>query len=70
MEFFFWNFLIEFYRWLDKDEDDGKIERDLTPVDKDGAASLPLVRYMAAVTTGKKIQENSKKNRNFFTEFS
>ena len=41
-------------RWLDSNEDDGKIERELTAQDSDGVASTQLVRYKVSVTTGKK----------------
>jgi hypothetical protein len=45
-----WYFLCG--RWLDKSEDDGKIEREIDASDADGVASQPLVRYKVAVTTG------------------
>jgi hypothetical protein len=45
-----WYFLCG--KWLDKSEDDGKIERDLFAQDQDGVASQPLVRYQVAITTG------------------
>lgn len=45
-----WYFLCG--RWLDASEDDGKIERDLTPQDHDGVASAPLVKYRVEATTG------------------
>ena len=39
-------------KWLAKDEDDKKIERELPASDKDGQASLPLVTYTISVVTG------------------
>jgi hypothetical protein len=39
-------------RWLAKDEEDGKIELELTPQDEDGVASPPLVTYKVTVITG------------------
>jgi hypothetical protein len=30
-------------KWLDKNEDDGRIERDLVPRDKDGESCKPIV---------------------------
>ena len=30
-------------KWLDKGEDDGRIERDLVPADEDGVACKPIV---------------------------
>jgi hypothetical protein len=48
-DFFFLN-----GRWLDKGEDDGKIEREIAASEKDGVASLPIIRYKVAVTTGMK----------------
>jgi hypothetical protein len=41
-------------RWLDKGEDDGKIEREIQASEKDGVSSQPLIRYNVAVTTGEK----------------
>jgi hypothetical protein len=39
-------------KWLSTGEDDGLIERDLFPQEKDGVASAPLVTYKVSVTTG------------------
>jgi len=38
-------------RWLDKGQDDGKIEREIFPQDSDGISSSPLVGYKVEVTT-------------------
>jgi hypothetical protein len=45
-----WYFLCG--KWLDKGEDDGKIERELVASEQDGVASKPLTRYSVSVTTG------------------
>ena len=39
-------------RWLATDEDDGAINRVLTPSNQDGRASVPLVDYLVTVHTG------------------
>eukprot|EP01119_Soliformovum_irregulare_P003103 TRINITY_DN133_c0_g1_i3.p1 TRINITY_DN133_c0_g1~~TRINITY_DN133_c0_g1_i3.p1 ORF type:complete len:710 (+),score=244.05 TRINITY_DN133_c0_g1_i3:779-2908(+) len=38
-------------RWLDKGQDDGKIEREIFAKEEDGVASSPLVGYKVEVTT-------------------
>ncbi len=45
-----WYFLCG--RWLAKDEDDGKTERELVARDKDGIATEPMLTYRITVFTG------------------